>query len=333
MPLARLDPLDRRLLSDFQHDFPLVAAPFADLAERLGTDEATLLGRLDGLVRSGAVSRVGAACRPHAIGASTLAAVAAPDWQVEPVAAAIVAEPGVNHLYLREHRWNLWFVATGPDAGHVARTLGRIGAATGLDVLELPLECAYHIDLGFPLDADARRHDRPPRRRLAAPVDLDEADRELVQCLIDGLPLVPRPFAALAAAGGTDEAAILQRIQALDEAGVFARIGIIVRHRAVGWRANAMVAFAPPVDLIDRMGTELAADPAITLCYRRRVDPERWPFPLFCMVHGRSREAALADLTRAVAAAGMDRVPRRILFSLRCFKQTGALVSHRERAA
>jgi hypothetical protein len=94
-----------------------------------------------------------------------------------------------------------------------------------------------------------------------------------------------------------------------------------------------MVAFAVPEGQIDRMGTALAADPAITLCYRRRPDAARWPFPLFCMVHGRTRESTLDDLTRAVRAAGMERIERRILFSLCCYKQTGALVSHRERVA
>lgn len=333
MAIERLSPLDQRLLGDFQHRLPLVARPFSTLAEELGLDEAAVLARLRVLVEQGAVSRVGAVCRPHVVGASTLAAVAAPEWQIDAVAAAIAAEPGINHLYLREHALNLWFVATGPDADHVAGTLASIARTTGLEVVDLPLVRAYHIDLGFALDPAARRHDRPRAGAPRAAVALSAADRDLVQALVDGLPLVPTPFAVLGCALGLDEKAVLARIAALDAAGVFARLGIIVRHRAVGWRANAMVTFRPPVDAIDRMGEALAANPAITLCYRRRPDPIRWPFPLFCMVHGRTRDATLDDLARAVHAAGMTRVERRILFSLRCYKQTGALVSHRRSAA
>ncbi|MFW5642345.1 MAG: hypothetical protein ACOCY0_06235 [Roseicyclus sp.] len=160
-----------------------------------------------------------------------------------------------------------------------------------------------------------------------------DADRDLVPALVDGLPLVATLFAALGAGLGLDEAAVLARIEALEAAGVFARLGVIVRHRAVGWRANAMVTLAPPEAEIERMGAALAADPAVTLCYRRHPRAGHWPFPLFCMIHGRTREAALDDLTRAVRAARMEGVERRILFSVCCYKQTGAIVSHRERVA
>jgi len=84
-------------------------------------------------------------------GASTLVALAVPQARLEQVAARISAFPEVNHNYLREHHYNLWFVLTGPDRPHLDRLLAEIEADTGLVPLDLPMLHAYRIDLGFPL--------------------------------------------------------------------------------------------------------------------------------------------------------------------------------------
>ena len=104
--------LEFRLLNEFQRDFPLCPAPFAELAARLGVGERTVLTGLEKLRREGKISRVGAVFAPKRIGASTLAAMAVPAQQLEAVAAAVNRFPEVNHNYEREHRFNLWFVVT-----------------------------------------------------------------------------------------------------------------------------------------------------------------------------------------------------------------------------
>jgi len=320
----RLDPLDRALLDGWQRDFPLVPRPFDAIAGALGIEGAEVIDRLARLSAQGMITRVGATLRPNTAGASTLAAIAAPEDRLEAVAAAIGAEPGVNHSYLREHAWNLWFVVTGPDRAHVDATLARIAAATGLEALDLPLLCPYTLDLGFPLDGRAAPAPRP------APVvegALAPGDRAVMQALTEGLALVPRPFAALGATLGRGEAEIIGRISRLAAAGLFGRIGVIVRHRALGWTSNAMVVWQAEPALIDRAGPRLAAAPGITLCYHRRPVPGVWPYTLYAMIHARSRPEAMETLTRTQATAGLDGLPRQVLFSLRCFKQRGALVA------
>ncbi|MDO8608773.1 MAG: AsnC family transcriptional regulator [Phaeospirillum sp.] len=146
-----MDTLDRRLLNEFQQDFPLVARPYAAVAERLGVDEAEVLDRLARLSRGGMVSRVGAVFRPHAVGGSTLAALAVPPDELERIAALVSSYCEVNHNYQREHRLNLWFVVTAPSAEAVQAVLADIAARTDLDVLDLPLVEHFHIDLGFDL--------------------------------------------------------------------------------------------------------------------------------------------------------------------------------------
>lgn len=146
-----LDDLDRRLLNDFQQDFPLSPTPYADMARDLGVTEAEVLARLEALKSAGAVSRVGAVVRPNTVGVSTLAAMAVPPEQLEAVAALVNGYTEVNHNYEREHRLNLWFVATAPDAARLESTLDEIAARTGYEVLSFPLVEDYHIDLGFDL--------------------------------------------------------------------------------------------------------------------------------------------------------------------------------------
>ena len=148
---AMLTEIDRRLLNDFQQDFPLSTTPYVDIAHTLGISEAEVLTRLAELRSAGAISRVGAVVRPNTVGVSTLAAIAVPPEHLESVAAIVSGYAEVNHNYEREHRLNLWFVVTTPDAGRLSAVLDEIAARTGHEVLSFPLEQDYHIDLGFEL--------------------------------------------------------------------------------------------------------------------------------------------------------------------------------------
>jgi len=110
-----------------------------------------VLACLEALEHGGGLSRVGPVFEHSRAGASTLVALAVPEARLESVAALINSHPEVNHNYLREHRYNLWFVVTGPDHAHVEALLARIEAETGLTPLDLPMRAAYRIDLGFPI--------------------------------------------------------------------------------------------------------------------------------------------------------------------------------------
>jgi DNA-binding Lrp family transcriptional regulator len=319
-----LDPIDHALLDDWQRDFPLVPHPFAAIGRHLDLSETEVLDRLRRLSESGVISRIGATCRPNTAGASTLAAVAAPELRIEEIAGIIGAEPGVNHSYLRENDWNIWFVVTGPDRAHVDATLERIRLRTGLDLLDLPLVRPFNINLGFALDGPGVL----PLARESVDTDvLEPGDREIMQGLSKGLSLVPCPFAELAQHLGRPMEEVLERIAVLAGAGVLSRIGVIVRHRALGWRSNAMVVWELPPQEAERKGPVLAAVPGVTLCYQRRPALGVWPYTLYCMIHARSRAEAIEVLDRARNEAGLTGASHQVLFSLRCFKQTGALVA------
>lgn len=146
-----IDALSRRLIDRFQHGMPLCAKPYRAMAEELGCSEDEVLACLEQLQAAGGLSRVGPVFEHSRAGASTLVALAVPTERLEQVAERINRFPEVNHNYLREHRYNLWFVLTGPDRTHLDRVLAEIEADTGLVPLDLPMQSAYRIDLGFPL--------------------------------------------------------------------------------------------------------------------------------------------------------------------------------------
>jgi DNA-binding Lrp family transcriptional regulator len=317
------DALEFRLLNEFQRDFPLCPAPFAELAARLGVGERAVLGSLEKLRREGKISRVGAVFAPKRIGASTLAAMAVPPDRLDAVAATVNRFPEVNHNYEREHRYNLWFVVTAASEGRLQATLGAIEKAAGYPLLALPLLEEFHIDLGFPLHGESRKT-CTATRALQPASPIGEAERRLVSVLQEGLPLFMRPFALIAERIGASENEVLSRIGNWLDDGAIKRFGVVVRHRELGYTANAMLVHDIPDERVGELGRALAEEPAVTLCYRRpRVVPD-WQYNLFCMIHGRARadvEAIIGDLRQR---HGLTDCAHDVLFSLTRFKQNGA---------
>ena len=144
-----LDALQRALIDGYQHGFPLTERPYATIAETLGVSEAAVLEALADLGGRGVLGRVGAVVRPHRAGWSTLAALSVPEARLEEVATLVSAYPEVNHNYERQHELNLWFVVAAANRARVTAVLDEIEQRSGLAVLELPLEEAYCLDLGF----------------------------------------------------------------------------------------------------------------------------------------------------------------------------------------
>ena len=317
------DFVNATLLDAWQRNFPIESRPFDRLAEKLQISSQSVLERLRMHRKNGRVTRVGATCAPNTVSASTLAAISVPDYRIDEVAAIISEQPGVNHSYLRENDWNLWIVVTGPDRAHVNDSLARIETLTGLRVLDLRLVRPFNVDLGFSLNGA----DTPigPAKRVDVSV-FQDTDRPLLQALTKGLPLKHRPYARIAHRLGWTEAELLERVRVLVDAGIISRLGVIVRHRALGWRSNAMVVWDMSHDAITRAGPMLAAQPGITLCYERTPVENIWPYRLYSMIHARSRDEALGVLNRVRALPAFQSIPYQPLFSIRCFKQTGAMI-------
>jgi DNA-binding Lrp family transcriptional regulator len=316
--------LEFRLLNEFQRHWPLEPQPYGVVGEKLGTGESWVLERLAAFQREGVVSRVGAVFAPGTIGASTLAALEVPAERLTAVADIVSGFREVNHNYEREHQINLWFVVTAQSEERLAQVLGDIETEAQCGaLLALRLVEEFRIDLGFDLGGDAAAELAVPQP-APAPHTLTALGRRLVIALQDGLPLAPRPFAVLGFAVGISEGEALEQIRQWTAAGVIRRLGVIVRHRELGYRANAMVVWDVPDALVRPLGINLAQQAGVTLCYRRTRAQPRWDYNLYCMIHGKSHAGVLERLDGIEERTGLRTFSRQVLFSLTRFKQTGA---------
>ncbi len=311
---------DLVLANRWQRGFPLASRPFLEIGREADLAEEAVLEKYRSLQRDGVVNRIGPVFRPNTVGASSLAALAVPPERLEAVARFVNEQPGINHNYQRSHRHNLWFVATAQGNAEVQGTLSCIERATGLPLLRLPLLEEFHIDLGFDLDTHAapRASTSVPARKLTA------EEQRLVQQTVNGLPLVAEPYAAVAKELGVTEGEVIAGLERMLADGRIRRLGTIIRHRRLGYQANAMVVWDVPDELVSGIAPALARDPAVTLCYRRARAEPHWPYNLYCMVHGRERGRVLVEIERLASTYGLERFPKAVLFGERCFAQRAA---------
>jgi DNA-binding Lrp family transcriptional regulator len=330
--------LELHLLNDFQHDFPLVPAPFVVIAGHLGASEAEVLETLARLQACGKVSRVGAVFSPHSVGSSTLAALSVSAEKLDEVAQLVSGYAEVNHNYEREHRYNLWFVVTAPGEARVKEVLDEIERRTGYRPLHLPMLEGFHIDLGFdllqPHNGSARTVGRITstssgqaltRQSCPEPVNAVRLKHDLlIGAIQHGLPLVSRPFAEIGAGLGLAENEVIAGLASLLEQGIIKRMGVVVRHYELGYRANAMVVWDIPDDRVSALGQRIGNFDFVTLCYRRPRSLPDWRYNLFTMIHGRHRDEVLSFVERLKEQCGLEHVAYEVLFSCRRFKQCGA---------
>lgn len=146
---------------------------------------------------------------------------------------------------------------------------------------------------------------------------------DLRRLLERGLPLTARPWQTLAEQVGSSEQAVLAQADAWNNEGLFRRFGLVLHHRNLGFRANAMLVLDIPDHQVDEIGQQLGSAAGVNLCYQRPRRLPQWPFNLFCMVHGRERTAVQAHIAELLAWYELSDRPHRLLFSTRAFKQRG----------
>lgn len=163
-------------------------------------------------------------------------------------------------------------------------------------------------------------------------MDVNDRELALISALSGGLELCAAPYARLGLVVGMSEAEVIATLSALRERGIIRRLGIIVRHHELGYRANAMVVWDVPDDQVGEVGRRLGQCDEVTLCYRRPRRLPDWPFNLFTMVHGKDRAEVEAAIAAMAAREGVAHYPRHALFSLKRFKQCGARYRQRQAA-
>lgn len=317
-----LDPLDLKLLTIMQREVPLVPRPFHALAQRLGISGEEVLRRVKTLKKAGIVRQIGAIFDAKALGyRSALVAVKCPKGRRDALAAIVSKHPGVSHNYGRDHRFDLWFtiaVASDRDlAREVARLMQRSGA---IHYVVLPSVRVFKIGVMLDLGAENEGAEGPPApRRQAHTRRLTTSQIAAVRALQQLLPVMERPFLALARRTGISEQALLLRAKRLLSSGIMRRFAAVLRHQRVGYTANAMAVWQVPENRIARAGRAAASFAAVSHCYQRATAPG-WPYNLFAMIHGRARADCLRVADRISATIGNP--PRALLFTTREYKKS-----------
>ncbi len=152
---------------------------------------------------------------------------------------------------------------------------------------------------------------------------MDAIDRAIIVATQQGLPLVARPYHAIAEQLNLDAEEVMARMRRMQEEGVIRRIGVVPNHYAIGYRANGMTVWDVPDEVVDQLGELVGKLDFVTHCYRRPRHLPHWPYNLFAMVHGKSRDEVAEQIAQIKALLGEHVRSHDVLFSTRILKKTG----------
>jgi DNA-binding Lrp family transcriptional regulator len=156
---------------------------------------------------------------------------------------------------------------------------------------------------------------------MSAPIDV--IDRQIIRATQAGLPLCARPYRAIAEQLGLEPDELMERLRRMLAAGIVRRIGAVPNHYRLGYRANGMSVWEIPEERISELGHRVGALPFVSHCYRRPRRPPQWPYNLFAMVHGRTRDVVDSQVAEIAALLGDSAHRHDVLYSTRILKKTG----------
>ena len=323
-----LDDTDRKLLNLMQGSFPIAVRPFAVVAEEAGLEEQEVLDRVEHLISQRIIRQVTPIFDTRALGFSSMLVAAKVDPENPHRAAKVINEhPGVTHNYLRNHEFNLWFtIAVAPDSKlGIEKTLEILGREAGAEsIRQLPTLKLFKIKMDLDMQGGTDTLAAPQAEPVAPaemePVAYDEVDIAVIRALQGDMPIVAEPYAAAAAECGMEQQEFLEHLSGMRERGLLRRVAGILFHRRAGFSANGMGVWRVAPERVAEVGSRMATFRGVSHCCERPTYPY-WPFALFTMAHGRSKEECDAILDAIAADSGIEAEDRSILYSSTEFKK------------
>ena len=339
-----LDETDKRLMNLLQSSFPIDPEPFALIASEAELDLDDVLARTQRLLEAGLetaevkrraqrlldgriIREITPIFDTRALGYESMLVAAKVDSEHPQRAAQIVnSHPGVSHNYLRTHDFNLWFtIATPPDSElGLHGTLEVLMRETGAESMrELPTLTLFKINMNLEMekgtDALAAAVEAAPPRELDAQ-PYDEDDKALIRALQGPMAAVERPYDEAASELGIDTETLLERLRSMVDRKILRRVAAILYHRRAGFSANGMGVWKVPDEQIMEVGARMASFRGISHCYQRPTY-EDWPYSVFTMAHGRSKEECDAVLDSIAEDCGIGPDGRATLYSSTEYKK------------
>ena len=320
-----LDELDRKLLNLMQGKFPIAPRPYEAVARAAGTTEDEVMRRVQHLIDERIIRQVTPIFDTRALGYSSMLVAARVDPENPHRAAKVInAHPGVSHNYLRNHDFNLWFtIATEPDSKlGLEGTLEALAAEAGAtSVRQLPTLKMFKIRMDLEMEGDTKALASAAEAVEPAEMDpqpYDDLDIAVIRALQGDMPVIPEPYAPAAAEVGLDEARFLEHLEGMKERKLLRRVAAILFHRRAGFSANGMGVWKVPEGEELEYGKRMAAFRGISHCYQRPTYAD-WPYSVFTMAHGRSKEECDAILDAIAEETGVEE--RATLYSSTEFKK------------
>jgi len=320
-----LDELDKRLLNLLQGSFPLEPRPYAAVARQAELPEDEVLRRTQRLLDERIIREITPIFDTRVLGYSSMLVAARVDSEHPWGPAKIInSHPGVSHNYLRDHDFNLWFtIATEPDSKlGLQGTLEVLQRLTGAEsVRQLPTLRLFKIRMDLEMEkgtetlaavAEAVDHKEPEA------IPLSELDVAVIRATQGPMEVTPEPFAAAAAELGISQTALLEHLESMRERRALRRVAAILFHRRAGFSANGMGVWNVPEERILELGPRMSSFRGISHCYQRPTYPD-WPYSVFTMAHGRSKDECDAILDSIAEDTGIE--DRRTLYSSTEFKK------------
>jgi DNA-binding Lrp family transcriptional regulator len=325
-----LDEFDKKLLDTMQGKFRIVPRPYAEVATLLGVEEETVLVRVRELIEQRIIRQVTPIFDTRALGYQSMLVAAKVDPEHPWRPAKIVNDhPGVSHNYLRNHEFNMWFtLATEPDSPlGLDGTLEVLKAETGAEsVRQLPTLKLFKIRMDLEMSGDTETLAKAAQ--AVEPVDIepqpyDELDKAVIRATQGNLPIVSEPYTEAARELGMPVDTLIAHLEGMVERGLLRRVAAILFHRRAGFSANGMGVWKVPEGQVLEAGRRMAAFRGISHCYERPTYAD-WPYQLFTMAHGRSKEEcdAILDAVRDEVGCIEDRAT---LYSSTEFKKVRLL--------
>ena len=320
-----LDDTDRKLLNLMQGSFPIASRPYRHVAELGGVGEAEVMSRVQRLLEKRIIRHVTPIFDTRALGYSSMLVAAKVDPEHPHRAAQVINQhPGVSHNYLRNHEFNLWFtIATEPDSKlGLEGTLEVLAQAAGAEsVRQLPTLRLFKIRMDLEMEGDTKA--LASAAEAKEPIELepqpyDELDIAVIRALQGDMPVLEEPYAAAAAELGMTQERLLDHLAGMQERGLLRRVAAILYHRRAGFSANGMGVWEVPEEQIFDIGCRMAAFRGVSHCYQRPTY-EDWPYSVFTMAHGRSKEECDAVLEAIAEQTGISN--RATLYSSTEFKK------------
>ena len=322
-----LDEDDRRLMNLLQSRFALEPEPYGLIASESGLTLDEVKARTQRLVDERIIREITPIFDTRALGYSSMLVAAKVDSEHPQRAARIVnSHPGVSHNYLRTHDFNLWFtIATPPDSElGVEGTLEVLQRLTGAEsIRQLPTLVLFKINMNLEMEggteALAAEVDATPPRELERQ-PYDELDVAVIRALQGPMRVTARPYDAAAEQVGMTTEAFLDHLRGMVDRRLLRRVAAILYHRRAGFSANGMGVWRVPEDRVVATGRRMAAVRGISHCYQRPTYAD-WPYSVFTMAHGRSKEECDAILDSIADEHGLHGDDRAVLYSSTEYKK------------